>query len=154
MLDHKSLIWSAAERYVGRASGRGEKHKVKMRIRIDKVTGVEVRFSCTYGKGIGFSAHGDPEEGALWDVEINVLTTLMVGVNVFISHESKQFIRIEGNQTVFCVRVESVDEDEVWLRLSDDFVLTVDEIKGDVTIGDMLQVRLKPEELAIYMIGS
>jgi hypothetical protein len=126
-----------------------------MHIKFTEVNDDKVKFDCAYGEGMGICNYDGLEEGMKCTVEINALADLIVGANVQVNQDKQKFVRIEGDETVFNMEVESIDDydNSVCLRLSQAFIM-IEYIEGSISVGDMLRINLKQDEMEIFPEGA
>lgn len=125
-----------------------------MTVNILDVQGDEVKFSCSFGEGVGICEERNLIVGMTYGIEIDILEDLKIGLNTEISNDKTCFLLYDGSLNLINVIVESLDEDDsICLRLAQDCIIVCYYVGGGILVGDTLLIKLKAQEFRITSIG-
>jgi hypothetical protein len=124
-----------------------------MRIQILKQLGRNIEFSSELGTGIG-DIEKQVVEGEVLDVEMDISIDLTWNVDIRLTEATEASIRYNDQKTTLIGRLESIEEDSVWIvRLGDDLLMLVVASEGKpIDRGSMLEIKTNSLVLFPYML--
>ncbi len=124
-----------------------------MRIQILKQLGRNIEFSSELGTGIG-DIEKQVVEGEVLDVEMDISIDLTWNVDIRLTEATEASIRYNDQKTTLIGRLESIEEDSVWIvRLGDDLLMLVVASEGKpINRGSMLEIKTNSLVLFPYML--
>jgi hypothetical protein len=124
-----------------------------MRIQILKQLGRNIEFSSELGTRIG-DIEKQVVEGEVLDVEMDISIDLTWNVDIRLTEATEASIRYSDQKTTLIGRLESIEEDSVWIvRLGDDLLMLVVASEGKpIDRGSMLEIKTNSLVLFPYML--
>lgn len=110
-----------------------------------------VRFRCAAGIGAGKWLVSVWQYSVETYAELDITPVLELGRIMDINpHETNDCIECSQSETIIIGKVESLDDDGMaYIRLSDDCLIMVESVHGELAQGVRVKIRLPHEQLVI-----